>query len=517
MAAGSFVKRMLLVFLLSVLDYSSAFPRARSSVYPEAWQGVKEKQKEVYVYGSRRPLHYIRALRQTHREPQPNIHVPVQIKAWQKHPGGSLRVHNHAQIQNLPSLYHQTRSPYQLWSNVATKGTQEMSILQSPLQRNHPLANPRSFEFNLKLPFANFPSQNKDNSSSTKSFDLNSSGSGGAGHESTYKPSGMHVDSSFKSPSDSDSLDKGFTDEGKNDHEVSKPNFQLSLSIPFPPFPKPYSSNDGDLKNSTTIPGSNVQNSNMKPEKTQLSSTQSGSDWILLNSASAVQQQPIHDTYESIRTPVPACPTASDSVPANPTASSSVPANPTASSSVPANLTASSSVTANCTLSSSVVANPTASNSILASPTASSSVTASLTTSSSVPANPTASSSVPANPTASSSIQANLTASSSVTANCTLSSSVMANPTASNSILANPTASSSVPANPTASSSVPANPTASSSVPANPTASSSVPANLTALKLRPGQSHSLKLRPSQLRNILLNSLTMFTEDTTVGK
>ncbi|KAG7234310.1 hypothetical protein INR49_005103, partial [Caranx melampygus] len=125
---------LLLLCLLSELDFSSAFPRARGSVYPEAWPGFEQEQQvKGFNSGIRRPLQHIQALRRPHRRLQSNVHGHVPGKAWQQPQGTSLY---QPQSQNQSSLYRQTQNQ------------KHSSLSQTPLTR------PRSFEFNLKVPFA---------------------------------------------------------------------------------------------------------------------------------------------------------------------------------------------------------------------------------------------------------------------------------------------------------------------------------------------------------------------------
>ncbi|KAM7414020.1 hypothetical protein PAMA_019036 [Pampus argenteus] len=258
--------------------------KARSSIHPEVWQTVKETPQEGYGYGIRRPLQYIQALRQSNRKPQPNVHGQVQVISWQKPQGSSLTPRRNANIQNQPVLYHQTQNPYQTQPDVATEWTQEMPPSQPLPQRNYLKPKPRSFEFSLKIPFANFPDQSKDTSPITKGSALNSGGNNGASHSQLYRPNSIQIHSRFNSPSGSDGFsDKGSTNNpngGLNVHDASKPSFQLSLSVPIAsptPTTKPTSSNIGYFANHQR-PGSGdfVQTINMEPPILQSSSTQHG-------------------------------------------------------------------------------------------------------------------------------------------------------------------------------------------------------------------------------------------------
>ncbi|CAK6969967.1 uncharacterized protein LOC121898082 [Scomber scombrus] len=212
MVAGFQIISILLICFLSEVNYSSAFPRARSSMYPEAWQGVRKTSQEEYAHWIRRPLQYIQALRQTQRKLLPNVHSQDQV------------------ITTRPGLYHETQSPYLTRPDVANELIQKLS----PPQRNHLPPKPRSFEFSLEVPFAKSPDQNKEHSSIIR-----------VGGYSTNNP-----------------------DSRKNTH-VSKPSFQLSFSVPIPsrtPPTKHTSSNLGYFEN-LQKPGSVsvVQTNNMEP------------------------------------------------------------------------------------------------------------------------------------------------------------------------------------------------------------------------------------------------------------
>ncbi|XP_023267205.1 uncharacterized protein CG5098-like [Seriola lalandi dorsalis] len=279
MCTGLQLASILLVCLLSGLDSSSAFPRARS-VYPEAWQGIKEKQQGGYNSGNRRPLQYIQALRQAHRKLQPNVLDQLQAKSWQKPQESSL---SYSQSQNQPGVYHETQNP------------KHPSLPQTPPQRNHPVTKPRSFEFSLKVPFISSLGQNKETSQTTKG---SAGGSDGAGHYSQlYRPTSVQIHSSFNSPSGSN----GSTNAGKNVHDVSRPIFQFSLSVPIPATtqsPKPSSSNSGYFTN-IKRPGTSgfVQSSYTEPPKPQSSSTQSESEWILQQQMENQLYKPIHTKH----------------------------------------------------------------------------------------------------------------------------------------------------------------------------------------------------------------------------
>lgn len=177
---------------------------------PDKWQHVKKKQ-EGYGSGHPRTLHYIQSLRQPLRK-----------------------------LHNQPTLSHQTRSQYQPWSDVATKWTGE---------RTNPLSRPRGFEFSMKVPFTDFSVQNKGSSSTTKGSGLGRDGSKDVGlYSQLYGPSSVQIYSTFNGPPGSGGfVDKGSTaNGGKTAHEVSKPIFQLGLSVSVPPptqSPSPSSSN----------------------------------------------------------------------------------------------------------------------------------------------------------------------------------------------------------------------------------------------------------------------------------
>lgn len=212
-------------------------------MYPAAWQGVRKTSQEKHAHWIRRPLQYFRALRQTKRKQQPNVHGQDPV------------------ITTRPGLYHQTQSPYLTRPDDANKLIQRLS----PPERNHLQPQPRSFEFSLRLPFANLPDQNKETSSITRGGKND-----GLGDSQLYRPTSVQIQSSFNMPFGSDGFsDKGSTnnpDGGKNTH-VSKPSFQLSLSVPIPsrtPPTKHTSSNLGYFEN-VQKPGSvTVQSNNME-------------------------------------------------------------------------------------------------------------------------------------------------------------------------------------------------------------------------------------------------------------
>lgn len=266
---------------------------------PEAWQGPRRKQQEGYGYGNRRPLQYIQALRQTHSKLQPNVHDRVQVKTWQKPQESSLNVRSHAPLQYQPIHYHQ--SQYQQWSPVATKWTHEISPSQHPPQRNHPLSTPITFELSLNVPFAEELGQNKETSGGSDVADQ---------YSQLYRPTSVHIYSAFNSPPGPEGFSgKGPTNYptgGQTAHEVSKPRFQLSLSVPIPPAtqsPKPSRSNGGHHANLQRPGGIGFdQNSYVELVKPQSSSTQIRSERGFLHPAGTAQLQSQHQTHQPIQT-----------------------------------------------------------------------------------------------------------------------------------------------------------------------------------------------------------------------
>lgn len=267
-------------------------------MYPEAWQALRGKQHEGYGYGNRRPLHYVQALRQTHSKLQPNVHDQVQVRTWPQE--SSLNVHGHAPLQYQPIDYHQIQ--YQQWSPVATKWTHEMSPSQHPPQRTQRLSSPITLEFSLNVPFAEELGQNKETSGGSDVADQ---------YSQLYWPTSVHIYSALNSPPGPEGFSgKGSTNYptgGKTAHEVTKPRFQLSLSVPIPPTtpqsPKPSRSNGGHLAN-LKRPGRVWfdQNSYVELVKPQSSSTQSGSERGFFYPAVTAQLQPQQQTYQPTQT-----------------------------------------------------------------------------------------------------------------------------------------------------------------------------------------------------------------------
>ncbi|KAL4004013.1 beta-galactoside alpha-2,6-sialyltransferase (sialyltransferase 2) [Sarotherodon galilaeus] len=170
MAAWFLIARFLLLYVLSDVDYSSAFPRATSPVQPRVWQGGRGEHD---VYGNPRPFQYMRALRPTDPKIYPNVRDRVQVKS--------------------------PRS-YQPRSNIPTHRSMETSPLQDRAHRNHLVAKPRSFDLALRIPFAH----SRDGANPPR-----------------YGPSGLIIDNSFNNP------------RRHHGHDASKLGYQFSLSVPF--------------------------------------------------------------------------------------------------------------------------------------------------------------------------------------------------------------------------------------------------------------------------------------------
>ncbi|XP_013770161.1 uncharacterized protein LOC102212022 isoform X3 [Pundamilia nyererei] len=170
MAARFLIARFLLLYVLSDVDYSSAFPGATSPVQPRAWQGGRGEHD---VYGSPRPFQYMRALRPTDPRIYPNVHDQVQV---------------------------QSPSSYQPRSNIPAHRPMETYPLQPQAHRNHLVAKPRSFDLSLRIPFA----QSRDGANPPR-----------------YRPSGFIIDNSFNNPG------------RRHGHDASKLGYQFSLSVPF--------------------------------------------------------------------------------------------------------------------------------------------------------------------------------------------------------------------------------------------------------------------------------------------
>ncbi|CAJ1057595.1 uncharacterized protein LOC117814146 [Xyrichtys novacula] len=279
------ITRLILVFLLRELNYSSAFPRGRSSMYPKSLQREGVKQQERYGYGNRRPLQYIRALRQANKTQSIS---EDQVKPSEIPEENSLMARSFAPIQNQAHLSYQTQNLHQPWSEETSPLTQ---------QNGRSLFEPRSFELNLKLPFANLPNPSKDKDLQTKGAGLSSEVKDGQ----LYRPTGVQIFSSFNSPSGSDDVSgKGSTKNpngGESPHEVSMPSFLFSLSVPItPPTPslKPSSDEVGYLENS--------QSPEYMEPNFQPSSVYGESDWVLLNHANSVQQQTGYSPSQPLHT-----------------------------------------------------------------------------------------------------------------------------------------------------------------------------------------------------------------------
>ncbi|XP_041652406.1 uncharacterized protein LOC121515615 [Cheilinus undulatus] len=277
MAPEFLILRILLVFLLRELDYSSAFPIGRSLMHPEPWQ-----KREVYGYGNRRPLQYIRSLRQAHRKPSFSDQVPIQN--LEKPQENSLRARSFSQIQNEPDLWTETQSLHLPWTEQTTESTAEISAPQRT-----PVFTPRSFQFNLSIPFASFPDVHKGKTSNLIVSDFNSDVKDGtADFLQSHRPTSVQISSSFNSPVASDSVSgKGSSKDpngGQNIPDVIKPTFQLSLSVPIPPptpSPKP-SAGKVDYPENVKIPeaSSFVQSTYMEPTYLKPHLNQVEPEWV---------------------------------------------------------------------------------------------------------------------------------------------------------------------------------------------------------------------------------------------
>lgn len=256
-------------------------------MYPGNWPAVMKK--EGFSFGNRRPLHYIHSLRQLNRKLQSDFQDQFPMANWQNFQGtlkDQSKVHTQNQLSNHQSPSLHQPSPHVAKWNTATSLSQ------------HPLSKPRSFEFNLKIPFTDISEKNKGTSSAVKGSGFSNGGSEGSDHY-LQRPTSVQVSSSFNAMSGSD--DSSGKDSAQ---EVSKPRFQLSLAIPIPPpTPSAKPSSGKDHHANLQIPErvTVVQNSYMDPAKPQPSSTQSGSEWLFPNPPT-VQQQLVHQTYEPLQT-----------------------------------------------------------------------------------------------------------------------------------------------------------------------------------------------------------------------
>lgn len=165
----------------------------------------------MYGPGNRRPLQYIRKLRQSHGELQSKDQDDADN--WQSPQGSSS--HEQPQYQHSVS--------YQAWPQSAG-GPQWPEEISPP--QPQPPPRPRGFTFGLNLPFGNAQGQREEHSSTTE-------------HSHPHSGGNVELDFSSEVPKPSSIQIHG----GKHPHTDSKPGFHLSLTLPIPT-PKPSSSDD---------------------------------------------------------------------------------------------------------------------------------------------------------------------------------------------------------------------------------------------------------------------------------
>ncbi|KAK2841826.1 hypothetical protein Q5P01_012026 [Channa striata] len=231
---------ILLVCFLIELDCCSAFPRARRSTYSIGWPGVREEQDE-YGFGNG---HFVPSSH-SNTKIQSNDHVYREPRPWQ-HPWAHS---DQAQIQSQPNLDHQTQRLNQPWLPHSFQSQSEVPV-------------PKGFQFNFQIPMVDAKGQSKENISNTRG---SSSNRGESDHASyNLRPGSVQIQSSFNSPSVLNHL-LGHTS-GKKPHDVSKPSFGLTLSLPLSPTTTPSKPSTSSVQNRIPERGHFVENSNAKPE-----------------------------------------------------------------------------------------------------------------------------------------------------------------------------------------------------------------------------------------------------------
>ncbi|CAI5668277.1 unnamed protein product [Oreochromis niloticus] len=273
MAAGFLITRLLLVCLLSEVNYSSAFPRARSFVQPRLWQSEGEEE-EVYNYENCHPFYYISA----------------QGKTSEKQ-GGFMAAPIHICKQNHPIVYQKASNlkpanPFQPRSNVATKWPQETILPQPPSQKMYLSPKPKSYEFSLKIPFLDFLIRNDGKNSPNKKHE------GGNDAPAVSKP-GFQVSSSVSSSSVSQSVNTPTTSHVV--HLASEHNPESPDSVkPEKPISAMIGSRQPFLNSAGT--GNTETQEQPYPIKPQSSSTLFGSGRPFVSFATPQQEphEPVH-------------------------------------------------------------------------------------------------------------------------------------------------------------------------------------------------------------------------------
>ncbi|XP_027884765.1 uncharacterized protein LOC114151624 [Xiphophorus couchianus] len=195
MTAGFMISRIFMLCLIKGVTYASAFPGASTGYTP--WQDGGQKRE---VLGYRRPLHYVRSLRQLKNNLINTRQNPQRSGVKDLTPGQTFR-----------------QTPHHLWP-------QNLPVQPAP-QRNYPLVQPRGFRISLDLPFYKLD-QMKETNSPTKVFLQTDP-------KLQTKPnvqSGLSI-SEFQSPERDSKKDPKA---GKNIHGVPTSTFQVNLTVPPP-------------------------------------------------------------------------------------------------------------------------------------------------------------------------------------------------------------------------------------------------------------------------------------------
>ncbi|XP_070406858.1 uncharacterized protein [Nothobranchius furzeri] len=250
MAAGVLISRILLLCLISDVNHSFAFPSG----------GHKKGRKQILNYGNRRPLDYIRHLRQ----PSVNLHSYGLVRTRQP----SKNLLRDLSPPSLPLMKTRFQRPH---------GPKVMFPFQPGPLRNHPSAQPRSLQINVDIPFLNLGKQNENDyipgfdTEPVHSTDQMQSGSS----TPKYAPEKtVYVKDPYQ----------------KKTSEVSKSTILFNLSIPLSTSLKPLKSHI-PVEKSQTLLSMYVPNQYAEPAKQDHSTTQTGSTWSTFNQATREPMQ----------------------------------------------------------------------------------------------------------------------------------------------------------------------------------------------------------------------------------
>ncbi|KAL4004010.1 hypothetical protein ACER0C_003723 [Sarotherodon galilaeus] len=278
MAAGFLITRLLLVCLLSEVNYSSAFPRARSFVQPRLWQSEGEEE-EVYNYENCHPFYYISAQDKTSEKQGSFMTAPIHI-CKPNHP---------IVYQKASNL--KPANPFQPRSNVATKWPQQTILPQPPSQKMYLSPKPKSYEFSLKIPFLDFLIRNDEKNSPNKKHE------GGNDAPAVSKP-GFQVSSSVSSSSVSSSSVSQSVNTPTTSHVVHLPSEHNPESPDFVKPEKPISAMIGSRQPFLNSAGTGNTETQEQPYpiKPQSSSTLFGSGRPFVSFATPQQEphEPVH-------------------------------------------------------------------------------------------------------------------------------------------------------------------------------------------------------------------------------